>query len=106
MGVYAARLHRSDMVHGDLTTSNFILHGYKLVLIDFGLSFFSDRTEDKAVDVRLIKEIMGSAHARVFTKAFDLFCEGYATVLGESLSARIFAKVKEIERRGRYARVV
>lgn len=106
IGVYAARLHGKDIMHGDLTTSNFILHNNKLVLIDFGLSFYSDRIEDRATDVRLIKEIMSSAHAQVFNKAFDLFSKGYASVLGQQLASKIFAKVREIERRGRYARVV
>src|SRR5574341_2233444 len=62
MGIYTAKLHKNNIVHGDLTTSNFILYASKLVLIDFGLSFYSDRLEDKAVDIRLIKEIMSSAH--------------------------------------------
>ncbi|MFQ5921171.1 MAG: KEOPS complex kinase/ATPase Bud32 [Nitrososphaerales archaeon] len=105
-GVYAARLHANNIVHGDLTTSNFILHDGRLVLIDFGLSFYSERTEDKAVDVRLIKEIMSSAHAGIFRKAFDLFIQGYRSVLGTSSAEKILRKVKEIERRGRYARVV
>lgn len=106
MGIYTAKLHRNNIVHGDLTTSNFILYDSKLVLIDFGLSFYSDRMEDKAVDVRLIKEIMSSAHATIFKKAFDLFIKGYENVLGSSFTVKILKKVSEIEKRGRYARVV
>jgi TP53 regulating kinase-like protein len=106
MGVYTAKLHKNNIVHGDLTTSNFILYDSKLVLIDFGLSFYSERIEDKAVDIRLIKEIMSSAHATVFRKAFDLFMKGYESVLGHSFTSRILKKVNEIEKRGRYARVV
>lgn len=106
MGIYTAKLHKNNIVHGDLTTSNFILYDSKLVLIDFGLSFYSDRLEDKAVDIRLIKEIMSSAHAQIFKKAFDLFVRGYESVAGSSLTSRILKKVIEIEKRGRYARVV
>ncbi len=106
MGICAAKLHRNNIVHGDLTTSNFILYDGKLALIDFGLSFYSDRIEDKAVDVRLIKEIMSSAHATIFKKAFALFTEGYQSVMGSSFTSKILRKVSEIERRGRYARVV
>ncbi|MGH9877675.1 MAG: KEOPS complex kinase/ATPase Bud32 [Nitrososphaerales archaeon] len=106
MGIYTAKLHKNNIVHGDLTTSNFILHDSKLVLLDFGLSFYSDRIEDKAVDIRLIKEIMSSAHAQIFKKAFDLFMKGYESVSGSSLTSRILKKVTEIEKRGRYARVV
>ena len=106
IGIYTAKLHKNNIVHGDLTTSNFILHDSKLVLIDFGLSFYSDRIEDKAVDIRLIKEIMSSAHATIFKKAFDSFIRGYESVLGSSFTSRILRKVSEIEKRGRYARVV
>ncbi|MER3407899.1 MAG: Kae1-associated kinase Bud32 [Nitrososphaera sp.] len=56
MGRYAAMLHAGNIVHGDLTTSNFVVRGKSLVLLDFGLSYYSERLEDKAVDVRLIKE--------------------------------------------------
>lgn len=106
MGIYTAKLHSSNIVHGDLTTSNFILYDGKLVLIDFGLSFYSERIEDKAVDIRLIKEILSSAHAGIFKKAFDLFIEGYRSVLGSPSTSKVLRKVSEIERRGRYARVV
>ncbi len=106
IGVYAAKLHKNSIVHGDLTTSNFILYDSKLVLIDFGLSFYSERIEDKAVDIRLIKEILSSAHAPIFNKAFDLFIKGYESVVGSSFTSKILKKVSEIEKRGRYARVV
>lgn len=106
MGVHTAKLHRQNIVHGDLTTSNFIRHDHRLAVIDFGLSYYSDRIEDKAVDIRLIKEIMSSAHAMIFKKAFELFMEGYESVLGSQLTSRIMRKVSEIEKRGRYARVV
>ncbi|MEM0367186.1 MAG: Kae1-associated kinase Bud32 [Candidatus Nitrosocaldus sp.] len=111
MGIYTARLHARDIVHGDLTTSNFIVYNYgtddsTLVLIDFGLSFYSSRLEDKAVDIRLIKEVMSSAHADVFNDAFNNFVQGYSSVVGSEYTARVLRKVKEIEQRGRYARVV
>lgn len=106
MGIYAAKLHANNIVHGDLTTSNFIVNDSKLVLIDFGLAYHSDRTEDKAVDIRLIKEIMSSAHASVFKEAFDNFIKGYESVAGKQLTSKVISKVAEIERRGRYARVV
>ena len=106
MGIYTAKLHSKNIVHGDLTTSNFIIYNRRLVLIDFGLSFFSDRIEDKAVDIRLIKEIMSSAHVTIFNKAVDLFVNGYESVLGSTFTSRILKKVSEIEKRGRYARVV
>ncbi|MFN4336717.1 MAG: Kae1-associated kinase Bud32 [Candidatus Nitrosocaldus sp.] len=113
MGIYTARLHAKDIVHGDLTTSNFIVYNYnahddarRLVLIDFGLSFYSSRLEDKAVDIRLIKEVMSSAHADVFDELFNNFVQGYSSVVGNEYTSKILKKVREIEKRGRYARVV
>ena len=40
IGRYAGLLHENNIIHGDLTTSNFIL-SKKLVLVDFGLSYYS-----------------------------------------------------------------
>lgn len=103
IGRYAAMLHTSSIIHGDLTTSNFIT-GKKLVLLDFGLSYYSERMEDMAIDIRLIKEIFTSAHIAV-KKAFPRFMEGYASVAGEKKACRMLDNVREIEQRGRYARV-
>lgn len=103
MGCYAAMLHASNIIHGDLTTSNFIINK-KLVLLDFGLSYYSERTEDKATDIRLIKEVFSSAHISI-KKAFPRFVEGYASIAGKKSTDHILENVKEIEQRGRYARV-
>lgn len=103
MGRYAALLHASNIIHGDLTTSNFIADK-KLVLLDFGLSYYSERTEDMATDIRLIKEVFTSAHIAV-KKVLPRFVEGYASVAGKKRTDKILENVKEIEQRGRYARV-
>lgn len=104
MGRYAALLHSANIIHGDLTTSNFIVDGKRLVLVDFGLAYYSERTEDMAVDLRLIKEVFTSAHIRL-KGTFPAFVRGYKSVAGKKNTARILANVKEIEQRGRYARV-
>jgi TP53 regulating kinase-like protein len=103
MGRLAALLHAANIIHGDLTTSNFIV-GNKLVLLDFGLAYYSERIEDMAVDLRLIKEVFTSAHVSL-KGAFASFVRGYAGVAGRKRTERILENVKEIERRGRYARV-
>lgn len=106
MGRYAAMLHASNIIHGDLTTSNFITSKkQQLVLLDFGLSYYSERKEDIATDIRLIKEAFTSAHIAV-KKAFPSFVGGYASVAGKKRTDKILENVKEIEQRGRYARVV
>jgi TP53 regulating kinase and related kinases len=103
MGRCAALLHTSNIIHGDLTTSNFVMNK-RLVLLDFGLSYYSERTEDMATDIRLIKEVFTSAHIAV-RKAFPCFVEGYASVAGGKKTDKILENVKKIEQRGRYARM-
>jgi TP53 regulating kinase and related kinases len=103
MGRYAALLHATNIIHGDLTTSNFIMHR-KLVLLDFGLSYYSERIEDMATDIRLIKEVFTSAHISV-REAFTCFVEGYASIAGRQRTDKILENVRNIERRGRYARM-
>ena len=105
MGVYAAMLHANNIVHGDLTTSNFIA-GKKIVLLDFGLSYYSERMEDKAVDVRLIKQVLSSAHISIYEDAYKGFIKGYSVVTGEKKTRKVLENVAEIEQRGRYARVI
>ncbi|KAI5998334.1 hypothetical protein F5J12DRAFT_784919 [Pisolithus orientalis] len=53
IGVEIAKMHITDIIHGDLTTSNMMLcRGEKdLVLIDFGLAYYSLLVEDKVVDL-------------------------------------------------------
>jgi TP53 regulating kinase-like protein len=103
MGRFAAMLHAANIIHGDLTTSNYIA-GKHLVLLDFGLSYYSERMEDRATDIRLIKEVFTGAHLAT-KKAFPRFMKGYASVAGEKKSGKVLENVKEIEQRGRYARI-
>jgi TP53 regulating kinase-like protein len=108
IGRFAARIHARNIIHGDLTTSNFIFNkkNNKLTLMDFGLSYFSERFEDKAVDIRLIKEIFMSAYADRYENLYSNFLLGYeqASINGQ-LTAEILKTVQEIENRGRYARM-
>lgn len=108
IGRYAARLHARNIIHGDLTTSNFIFNQTrkKITLIDFGLSYYSERFEDKAVDVRLIKEIFMSAYADRYEALYSNFLLGYKEVSGNAqLMTKILNTVQEIEKRGRYSRM-
>jgi TP53 regulating kinase-like protein len=103
IGQCAALLHANNIIHGDLTTSNFVMNK-RLVLLDFGLSYYSERTEDMATDIRLIKEVFTSAHVAV-RKAFPRFIEGYASIAVGKKTDKILENVRKIEQRGRYARM-
>jgi TP53 regulating kinase-like protein len=104
MGGYLARLHSHGVVHGDPTTSNFILSRGRLAVIDFGLSHRSDSIEDLAVDIHLVKEVIQSAHSQVSRGAIEAFREGYFGSSAKGSAEQIWKRAADIERRGRYAR--
>lgn len=106
MGNLVGMLHQNGIMHGDLTTSNFIFFQNKVYVIDFGLSQKTIKPEDHAVDLRLIKEILNSAHAKIMEKAWKNFLTGYGSVVGTAQYFKIIKLVSEIESRGRYATVV
>ena len=106
VGNYVAMLHKKNIVHGDLTTSNFIIiNKYYPVLIDFGLAFFSRRIEDFAVDLHLMKEVITSAHSQISDILYHSLLRGYTDTVEKKMMPLMLNKIKEIERRGRYARV-
>jgi TP53 regulating kinase-like protein len=99
-------MHKNGIMHGDLTTSNFIVYKKKLFLIDFGLASRTEKPDDHAVDLRLFKEILNSAHAKVVEQSWKNFQKGYAKAVGLQYSKKILNLVAVIESRGRYATVV
>ena len=107
LGSYIARLHQQHIIHGDLTTSNFILTPEKkLFCIDLGLSFHATKQEDKAVDLHLLKEALQSKHHtiadRCFRAALDAYRNEYAQGKGASNEgAEILARLEKVELRGR-----
>ena len=106
MGNLVGLMHKNGIMHGDLTTSNFIFFKNKIYVIDFGLSQKTIKPEDHAVDLRLIKEILNSAHATIMKQAWKNFLYGYKSVVGTSKYQKITNLVSVIESRGRYATVV
>jgi Kae1-associated kinase Bud32 len=106
MGRCTGLLHTNNIIHNDLTTSNFIkAANNQLVLLDFGLSFLSGRLEDKAVDIRLVKEVFFSSYVSICDLAFPKFLLGYSSVIGQKTMRATLKKVLEIELRGRYSRI-
>ena len=106
MGNLVGLMHKNGIMHGDLTTSNFIFFKNKIFVIDFGLSQKTIKPEDHAVDLRLIKEILNSAHATIMKQAWKNFLAGYKSVVGTQKYLKIINLVSVIESRGRYATVV
>jgi len=106
IGKIVGILHKNGIMHGDLTTSNFILSKKKLILIDFGLANRTEKPDDHAIDLRLFKEILNSAHANILNKSWSNFLKGYSKSVGEKYCKKIIKLVGVIESRGRYATVV
>lgn len=106
LGKLAGMLHKNGIMHGDLTTSNFILFQNTIFVIDFGLSQNTIKPEDHAVDLRLIKEILNSAHAKIMEPSWKNFLIGYKSIVGNANYVKIIKLVSDIERRGRYAAVI
>ena len=106
IGRLVGTMHKNGIAHGDLTTSNFIISKENIFIIDFGLASRTLKSDDHAVDLRLFKEILNSAHADIFERAWYNFLSGYKSSVGKERFAKITNKVMIIESRGRYARVV
>ena len=98
LGKEIGKLHDSDIIHGDLTTSNTILKEEKVYIIDFGLGFISKRIEDKAVDLHLIKQALEAKHFQNHQELFKNFIKGYEP----KDKKLILEQLKKVESRGRY----
>jgi TP53 regulating kinase-like protein len=101
IGRIVGELHAHGVVHGDLTTSNVIVRGEGLVVIDFGLGFHSTGVEDQAVDLHLLERSIDATHYAFAKEAFSAVKEGYALV--RPRAAEVFARIAQIERRRRYS---
>lgn len=75
-----AKLHNNNVIHGDLTTSNLMMVYQNsnnpiedilakkefscIYFIDFGLSYISPHSEDKAVDLYVLKRAIISSNPK------------------------------------------
>jgi len=92
-------LHRNNIVHGDLTTSNILKRGDKLYFIDFSLGDVAEDIESKGVDLHLLMEAFESTHPE-FMDEFKYVFEGYKKEFKEA--DQVKKKIQEIIQRGRY----
>jgi len=93
-------MHQNGIVHGDLTTSNMILDSSgKVSFIDFGLSMFSKREEDKAVDLHLFRQALESSHHAIAPECFRAALTAYKEA--NHGWKEILARLEEVEERGK-----
>ncbi len=100
VGRTIGRLHDCGIIHGDLTTSNMIVSGKKVYLIDFGLAFADSSIEARGVDLHVLFRNLESTH-KDHEVLIESFCRGYGCAMKDADD--VFSRVKEIEKRGRYA---
>jgi len=110
IGVDIAKMHKNELVHGDLTTSNILLKEgdiskissnleFDVYFIDFGLSKRDVTVEDKAVDLYVLERAISSSHPNS-QNFFDNIIESYLRTVGEQ-AAVISDKLEEVRQRGR-----
>ncbi|MAG21941.1 MAG: Kae1-associated kinase Bud32 [Candidatus Diapherotrites archaeon] len=101
IGQDIAKLHSYEIVHGDLTTSNILLHNEELFFIDFGLGSHSKKIEDKAVDLLVFKKTFEATHADLMPKGWEKIIEGYEVKMGQK-GKDVVKHIERIEKRARY----
>ena len=70
-----------------------------LDFIDFGLGFFSNKIEDKAVDLHLLKQALESKHFKKWDENFKEVLKNYKI---SKDSEKVLERLKKVESRGRY----
>jgi len=98
IGESIASLHKNGIVHGDITTSNLILCGERVYLIDFGLGEKSREEEKQGVDLHLLMGAFKAAHSN--RELFQWVMESYRK--NYERAGNIEKKLDEIAGRGRY----
>lgn len=102
MGKLIGKLHSAGIIHGDLTTSNMILKNEKIYFIDFGLGFFSKKTEDQGTDLRLLHEALKSTHFKILDLCWKNVVKGYRKQYKKA--EKVLEKIREIKKRVRYVK--
>ena len=67
--------------------------------IDFGLSFFSEKVEDKAVDLFLLDRALETTHLDVYPEIFENVLEGYQEEYDDA--DKVLSRLQLVEKRGR-----
>lgn len=101
IGERIGQLHQADIIHSDLTTSNMIEHQKtgEINFIDFGLSFFSEKAEDKAVDLFLLDRTLETTHFNLYPEIFERVLDGYRKTYPEA--AEVMERFELVRKRGR-----
>lgn len=100
IGAEIGKLHSKEIIHGDLTTDNLILQKNKIFFVDFGLGFFSKKTEDRATDLLSLKKTFQATHFAL-KGGFGAVLAGYKKTAPNA--EQVEKTIAEIEARTRYS---
>jgi len=110
IGAMAGKLHKNNLIHGDMTTSNMLVETkhqidnqdqIQIYVIDFGLGDFSGTPEDKGVDLYVLERALISAHPNT-EFMFEAILQSYAAEMdNKKMSQAVLKKYEEIRMRGR-----
>uniref|UniRef100_A0A1B6DMU1 non-specific serine/threonine protein kinase n=1 Tax=Clastoptera arizonana TaxID=38151 RepID=A0A1B6DMU1_9HEMI len=105
IGMSIGKLHKKNIVHGDLTTSNMLIRTdsddfvEELCMIDFGLSHTESKIEDKGVDLYVLERAMQSTHPNADVM-FKIILNAYKSINNKD-SSEVCKKLEEVRARGR-----
>ena len=99
IGSAVAKLHNNRISHGDLTTSNMIMVGDDICMIDFSMGDTRVDIEQMGVDLRLLERAFTSAHSTM-DGAFERIISSYRSEM--TIAPQVLSKVEEIKGRARY----
>ena len=112
LGKYVGILHRSGLIHGDLSLTNVLVKDETPYLIDFGLSYkhnvgLSEKADDRTIelcarDINVFMRNVEANFARASKQLIDVFLKGYQEVVGKQVAERVVARVKRIRSLARY----
>lgn len=88
---------RSIMTKSDVR--ELISNNFKVFFVDFGLGFISNKVEDKAVDIHLLKQALEAKHFKNWQILFEEFLKGYKK---SKEASKVFERLEAVEKRGRY----
>jgi N6-L-threonylcarbamoyladenine synthase/protein kinase Bud32 len=97
VGEHLARCHAAGIVHGDPTPRNVRVSESHTHLIDFGLGYYTDDTEDYAMDLHVFEGSLGGT-----AKDAPALIEAFEDAYRRAGPPRVVERLREIEGRGRY----
>lgn len=76
------------------------LDNFKIFFIDFGLSFHSQKYEDKAVDIHLLRQALEAKHFTNWEELYKEFISSYKKTSKDN--EKVLMQLEKVEKRGRY----